>query len=291
MIVASPSSHRKGTILLLLTTVIWGTSFPVLKETISSLPPAVLITVRYCIAAIALLPWLRGLNRRLLRDGALLGFVLFLETMCALTGLETISASRSAFIIGLNVILVPLLGSIIGKQLPSRVLVATGLAVVGISVMSWDGGGFSLGDLLTLASAIGIAIYVLLLEVITPRHPPLSLTAVQIWVMFLFGAAWAMPDVLTQGMAIGDRFPALMYLGIVVTVGPLLSQAIGQRWVPAHEAALLYTLEPVFATIFSFLLLGERLGLRGVIGAAFILTATMVSQLTKKTIQFNPDNG
>ncbi|WP_017301371.1 DMT family transporter [Nodosilinea nodulosa] len=270
--------HHKGIALLLLVTVLWGTSFPVLKDTLGSVHPAVLIAVRYSIAAIALLPWLRRVSRSLLRDGALLGTILFLETALALTGLSTISASRSAFIVGLNVIVVPLLGVLLGKRLSSRVLATAGLAVLGMAAMSWDGGGLSRGDGLTLASAVGIAVYILLLEAIAPRHNSLSLAAVQVWVVMGLGALWAMPEMLHQGIGIGDRIPGLMYLGLVVTIGPLWGQALGQRWVPAHEAALLYTLEPVFATVFSILLLGEGLKLSGAIGAGCILTATVVSQ-------------
>ena len=280
MTAISAKTHQKGTLLLLLVTLIWGTSFPVLKDALSSIHPAVLIVVRYSIAAIALLPWLRQANRQLLRDGVLLGTILFLETMCALTGLEAISASRSAFIVGLNVIAVPLLGALIGRPLPRRILVATGLAVIGMSAMSWDGGGFDVGDVLTLASALGIAVYILLLEAIAPRHEPLSLAAVQVWFIVLLGGIWALPAIVHQGVSVSELpLPALLYLGLVVTVGPLWGQATGQRWVPAHEAALIYTLEPVFATLFSILLLDESLSLNGAIGAACILMATAVSRL------------
>jgi drug/metabolite transporter (DMT)-like permease len=277
---ASATTHQKGTVLLLLVTVIWGTSFPVLKDTLGSVHPAVLIAVRYSIAAIALLPWLRRVSRPLLRDGALLGAILFAETACALTGLDSISASRSAFLIGLSVIVVPLLGVLMGKQLSRPVLAAAGLAVIGMGAMSWDGGGLSRGDALTLASAVGIAVYILLLEAIAPRHPALSLAAVQIWVVVGLGVIWALPEVLDQGLEISDRIPGLVYLGLVVTIGPLWGQAAGQRWVPAHEAALLYTLEPVFATVFSIVLLGEGLTLNGAIGAACILAATVVSKIS-----------
>lgn len=265
--------------MLLLVTIIWGTSFPVLKDTLISVHPAVLIAVRYSIAAIALLPWLRNVSRLLLRDGALLGSILFLETMFALTGMETISASRSAFIVGLNVIGVPFLGVFMGRALSRRILLAAGLAVLGMSVMSWDGGGLSLGDGLTLASAVGIAAYIVLLEAIAPRHASLPLAAMQVWVVVVLSGIWALPEVLHHGIEVGDRLPALLYLGLVVTIGPLWGQAMGQRWVPAHEAALLYTLEPVFATIFSILLLGEGLTRNGAIGAVCILMATGVSQM------------
>ncbi|MEL7070967.1 MAG: DMT family transporter [Cyanobacteria bacterium J06581_3] len=280
--VTSPKTHRKGIFLLLLVTIIWGTSFPVLKDTLNGVHPTVLIAVRYSIAAMALLPWLRHMNYPLLRDGMLLGSILFFETTCALRGLETISASRSAFIVGLNVIVVPFLGTLMGKRLPRRVLVAAGLAIVGMSAMSWDGGGLSMGDVLTMASAIGIAVYITLLETIAPRHESLPLAASQVWFVFLLSGLWALPEVIQQGVGIGEHLPSLLYLGLVVTIGPLWGQAIGQRWIPAHEAALLYTLEPVFATLFSVLLLGEGLTPNGAIGAIFILMATAVSQAARR---------
>jgi len=285
--VLAPSSQktaiqRRGMLSLLLTTLIFGTSFPILKDTIGSLSPPVLITVRYAIAAIAVLPWLKGLNLRLVRDGALLGSILFAETNFALTGMVTISANRAAFIIGLNVILVPVFGVLLGRQLPRQVLLAAGLAVIGVSAMSWDGSGIGIGDVFTFVSAVGIATYVILLEAIAPRHPSLSLAAVQIWTMLALGIAWALPNLTDQWSMVGDHLPALIYLGIVVTIGPLWGQAIGQRSVPAHEAALIYTLEPVFATLFSFWLLGEKLGLNGAIGAACILTATVISQYQRR---------
>lgn len=285
--VLAPSSQktaiqRRGMLSLLLTTLIFGTSFPILKDTIGSLSPPVLITVRYAIAAIAVLPWLKGLNLRLVRDGALLGSILFAETNFALTGMVTISANRAAFIIGLNVILVPVLGVLLGRQIPRQVLLAAGLAVIGVSAMSWDGSGIGIGDVFTFVSAVGIAVYVILLEAIAPRHPSLSLAAVQIWTMLALGIAWALPNLTDQWSMVGDHLPALIYLGIVVTIGPLWGQAIGQRSVPAHEAALIYTLEPVFATLFSFWLLGEKLGLNGAIGAACILTATVISQYQRR---------
>lgn len=274
----SQAPRSRGILLLIMTTLIWGTSFPLLKHAVISLSPAALIAVRFTVAAVALAPWLRGLNTQLLRDGVLLGSIYFAETSSALIGLETISANRSAFIISLNVILVPLLGKMFGQRLPARILFAAGLAIVGIGVMSWEGGGLSRGDLLTLGSAIGIAVYILMLETVTPRHPTLPLVAIQVLVMALLGIVWATPQLVEQAEEIASNFNTLLYLGLVVTATPIWTQAMAQRWVSAHEVALLYTLEPVFATGFSFWLLGEQLGARGLVGAGLVLAATVVSQ-------------
>ena len=278
MTASAKALHSRGILLLIITTMIWGTSFPLLKNTVSSLSPSALLAIRFTLAAVAFAPWLRKLNAQLLRDGILLGLIYFAECTISLLGIETISAHRSAFIISLNAILVPLLGVMLGQRLSGNVVFAAGLATTGIGVMSWEGGGLGQGDLLTLVAAVGVAIYVLRLETVAPRHSTLPLVAIQLLVMALLGLVWATPQLVEQAGAIASNFSALLYLGLVVTATPILTQAIAQRSVSANEAAVLYTLEPVFATIFSFLLLGEGLGLRGSIGAGLVLVATVLSQ-------------
>lgn len=279
MAAISKQLHNKAILLLLLTTVIWGTSFPLLKQTLSHLSPATILAVRFSVAAIAFLPWLRSLNRNLIRDGIVLGSVYFGECTVALTGLETISANRSAFLISLNVLLVPLFSALLGRYLPQRVVLIAVLAIAGVGLMSWEGGGIAIGDVLTVTCAIGAAIYILLLEVIAPRHPTLPLVSAQLLTMAVLGSLWALPQLTQQLEIIRHHSSVLLYLGLIVTATPIWTQAIAQRWIPSHEAALIYTLEPVFAAIFSFLLLGEQLGLRGILGAALILVATTMSQL------------
>jgi drug/metabolite transporter (DMT)-like permease len=261
-----------------LTVLVWGTSFSLLKYFLRDFPPAIIIATRFAIAAIAFIPWLRQLNIRLLRAGVLLGVIYFMECSSTLRGLETISANRSAFIISLNVILVPLLGILLGKKLPAKILAAAGLATRGVGLLSWEGGGLSWGDAFTLMAATGAAVYILALEWLTPHHPTLPLVAVQLWIMALLGIIWAMPQFAVHGQDIAAHFNTFLYLGLIVTATPVWTQAMAQRWIPAHEVALLYTLEPVVATFFSFLFLGEQLGMQGLIGAGLVLTATVLSQ-------------
>ena len=282
--IAPKTLHNKGILLLIITTLIWGTSFPLLKNTVSSLSPAAIIAIRFTLAAVVLAPWLWRINAQLLRDGVLLGIVYFTEASSALVGLETISANRSAFIISLNVILVPLLGIMLGQYLPARGLLAAGLAVIGIAVMSWEGGGLTQGDLLTFAAAVGIAVYILMLEAATLRHPTLPLVAIQLLVAAILGIIWATPQLIGQVEEITNNFSVLLYLGLVVTATPVWTQAMAQRWVKAHEAALMYTLEPVFAAVFSFLLLKEELTARGLVGAGLVLAATVLIHIQGKRI-------
>lgn len=275
--------HHQGILLLILTTVLWATSFPLQKYVVNDLPPEVILTVRFTVAAIAFAPWLRQLNPRLIRDAGLVGSIYFAQCAFLLSGLETTSANRAAFILSLNVMLVPLLsGTILGRKLPTRILIAAGLAVVGIGVMSWEGGGLSQGDLLVFICAVCIAVYILLLEKISPRHPTLPLTATQLLVMALLSLVWAAPQLVDRFETIVIHFNALLYLGLAVTATPIWTQTLAQRWVASYEAALIYTLEPVFAALFSFWFLGETLGLRGLLGGGVVLLATGLSQTRPK---------
>ncbi len=287
MAVISKMQHGQGVLLLILTTAIWGTSFPLLKGMLNDLPAAAILAIRFGIAAIAFSPYLRHLNPKLLRDGAILGVIYFAECLLALIGLETISANRSAFLISLNVILVPLFGTILGRNLPKRILIAVIIAIVGISILSWEGGGFGIGDLLTFGCAIGVALYILAMESITPKHPTLPLVAVQLAVAALLGMGWALLHWDGEFFAIASHFNLLLYVGVMITAVPIWTQTQAQRWVSASEAALLYTLEPVFASVFSFFWLSEAPGNRGLLGAALILSATVISQFPLKLL---PDN-
>jgi drug/metabolite transporter (DMT)-like permease len=260
-------------------TLVWGTTFPLVKVATESLSPAALVTIRFLIAALALAPWLR-FNTRLWRDGIVLGAVLFASFITQVIGLDTITSTRGAFITGLNVILIPIFAGFIGRLVPKNAYLAAALALVGIGAMSFEGGALSLGDAWVLGCAISYAVYVLLLERVARDHDPMRLTAVQLTVVALLGLIWSAPELVRHGLPHLETssWASVVYLGLVATAGTTFVQALAQRWVAAFEAAVIYALEPVFAAVFSFALLGETLGWRGLVGGALILGAMVLSQ-------------
>lgn len=278
MTATSKLQHRKGLFLLVVTTAIWGTSFPLLKGVLSDVSAPLILASRFVIAAVAFSPYLRQLNPKLLRDGGFLGLLYFTECALALVGLESISANRSAFLISLNVILVPIFSVLLGRQLSRRIVIAALIGMTGIGILSWEGGGFGIGEMLTLACAVGVALYILVMEKITQRHPTLPLVAVQLATAASLAMIWALPK-MSQISAIAPHFNTLLYVGLAITAIPIWTQTQAQRWVSASEAAIIYTLEPVFASAFSWFWLGELLGVRGWIGGILILVATLLSQL------------
>jgi drug/metabolite transporter (DMT)-like permease len=281
------SLHSLGVILLVAASLIWGTTFPLIKNTIGSLSPSAILASRFVVAALVLTPYLRDLNAKLIRDGFLLGLVLFASFATQTLALETIHANRAAFVSSLTVVIVPLLGLAIGQRVLLKTLLAGVVAIAGIGVMSWESGQLSVGDFLLFGNAFIYAVYILILEKTTQRHPTLSLTAVQVSVIAVLGLLWAAPEVVGQIHAITTNFSAVLYLGLIATAATVLIETMSQRWVSAQEAALFYTLDPVFSAVISFLLLGETLGVRGLVGASLVLAAMVLSQGGGKDTQEN----
>jgi drug/metabolite transporter (DMT)-like permease len=272
---------------LLLVTIIWGTSYPVLKTALDSLSPSVIFATSFVVAALPFTPYLRFLNLPLLRDGVLLGLIIFSTLTLQTVALETTSANHAAFIASFNVVLVPLLGQLLGRQVFLKTFLSAVIAIFGVGVMCWESGQIVIGDFLMLGNAFLYSIYIIKLESITLRHPILPLTAIQLWVIAIVSLIWGAPDLLREQEVIGTNLGVILYLGLFDTAATIVLQVLAQRWVNAYETALMYTLEPIFAAVFSFLILGEQLGIRGLIGATFVLVAMIFGQTKSQETEQN----
>lgn len=274
--------HLKGIMLLILVNVISATTFPLTKDIVSDLSPSTLIASRFVIAAGVFTLNLRNLNALLVRDGIFLGLLLFFFLAIETIALKTIPANRAAFIGSLNALIVPLLGWLSGQRVPLKTFLAAGVAVIGIGVMFWEGGELGIGDVLMFVDAFVYAAYILFLERVASRHPTLTLTSVQLLFIATIGVLWSNTQIFSQFEVIRQHWGAILYLGLLATAAVIWLQTMAQQWVSSDEAALLFTLEPLFATIFSFWLLGEHLGIRGLIGAILVLVALVLSQSPQK---------
>ncbi|MBN3885553.1 MAG: DMT family transporter [Nostoc sp.] len=272
----------KGIILLIFVNIIGSTTFPLTKDIVGSLSPSALIAARFVIAAAVFTLNLRNLNKLLLRDGTVLGLLLFFYLAIETIALKTIPANRAVFIASLNTLIVPLLEWLSGQRVLLRTFLAAGVAVIGIGVMFWEGGEVGIGDILMFVDAFVYAAYILFLERAAPRHPTLTLTSVQLLFIATVGVLWSNTQIFNQFEVIRQHWGAILYLGLLATAAVIWLQTMAQQWVSSDEAALLFTLEPLFATIFSFWLLGEHLGIRGLIGAILVLVALVLSQSSQK---------
>lgn len=282
--------------ILVLSNVIWGSTFPLIKTSLGTLSPSVLVMARFVVAAIALLPVvgmrLRSvslavapvgtpshLSKGLILDGIGVSVLMFSAVLTQAIGLETAPANRAAFITSLNVILVPIFARLLGRKISIRVAIAAGLALAGVGLLSWEGGALGVGDLWVLLCAACWAVYILRMERIVQRYSATALTTVQVMAIALLSLLWAAPHIASQTAALIVSAAVVLYLGLFATALTTWTQASAQRHLSATEAAILYTLEPVFASLFAFWWLGERWGLRGWLGGGVILAATLLSQL------------
>ncbi len=270
---------------LLLATLVWGVTFPILKIATTRLTGVEISALRFLIAAVCMLPFVLRVPRHTWRDGLVLGCLVLVSYVGQAFGLEFISSNRSAFLTSLNVLMVPLLAWGLGARPGWVVLLAAVLACLGIGLMSFDGGAHLLADSTTVLGALAYAAYVLLLSRRAKSHVPHQLATAQMFCMALLGGVWMLAD---SGLGAVQTLPqrldaqivgGLLYLGVVASAGMFFLQAVAQRHVSAEKAAVIYAMEPVFAALFGWLWLSEMLTVRAVIGALIVVFAVVLSEI------------
>jgi drug/metabolite transporter (DMT)-like permease len=287
----------RADLLMLLTAMIWGSAFVAQRLGMDSIGPFLYSGIRFALAALILLPLLpvlqyrsRGtpqppLNRPLLVGGSLMGLALALGINLQQAGLLFTSVTNSGFITGLYVIIVPLLGLFIGQKTGLGIWLGASLAVVGMFLLS-VGEGFQVasGDWLQLAGAFVWGVHVLLVGFFAGRHDPLRLAVVQFAVCGLISLLLAVIFEEIRLDAIIAAGPAILYGGVFgVAIGFTL-QVVAQKHAIASHAAIILSLEAVFAAVAGALLLGESLELRGYFGCALMLGGMLLAQLWPKPL-------
>lgn len=285
----------RGIFALLVVTFVWGTTFPATKDLTAYFTPGWIVLSRFAVAALVMAPFLWRAKRADLASGALLGVMLFVCFVFQVEGLALTSSNRNAFIMGLNVLVVPLLGLASGKLPERRIVLALALALAGLFALCGDGGAWGRGDTLALISAICFGVYIKLMEVHTRKATRLiTLTASQIITVALCAALWVLAREVPRsaidaaqdmanywhniGAGLAKYALNFIYLGVVCTAAIISLQTWGQRHTTANEAAVIYAFEPAAAAFFAFFWLGETMTERGWLGAALLISGMIVSQ-------------
>ena len=282
---------------LVLIMAVWGSSFSILRflmggaGTRAAATPLALVSVRMTLASALLFAFLAVARPRqlkmsaaLLKDGLLCGALLGGGFLLQSEGLQRTSASRSGFLTGLLVVLVPLLEFAFFRRRPARpALLGVVLAFAGMTLLSapWIESSASAlaGDWLTVACALVFAGHVVLLGRVAARHPLLPLLLLQLAATAAI-AGLAGPVVETQHFDGGARlWLALLYLALFATLLAFGIQTWAPKTLPAVRVALLSSLEPVFAALWAALLIGERLSARELGGGALIVLGVAVGEL------------
>ena len=261
---------------LLLTTVIWGATFPATKLALEQIPPLSFLFLRFFLGALLVGVWFTLVRRRVhheravLAAGAVATVFLFLGYALQTIGLRYTSASNSAFLTALYVIFVPLML----RRFDGRVSFATAIAAVGLWLLIKPNLSMNVGDLMSLGCAVAFAGHIICLERFTRKFDAPSLLAWQMAAMtllFLSTMWWEQASV----SAFIPSVVLLIGLGITggLATGAFAVQVWVQRIVPAQQVALVFASEPAIAAWLSWNFLGETLDLQGWAGSALILLA------------------
>jgi drug/metabolite transporter (DMT)-like permease len=272
-----------ATLGLLSVTVAWGSTFFLIKDAVASMPVTDFLALRFVVAAVVLVAIApraaRRLSRVARRRGVVLGVVYGLAQILQTAGLQHTSASVSGFVTGMYVVFTPLLAGLLLRQHVGRVAwVAVALATVGLGVLSLRGLAVGYGELLTLAAAAGYALHILGLGAWTTARDAMGLAVVQMATIAAVCSVAAVPGGLTLPPDGGAWF-GVLYTALVAGAFALVVQTWAQAHIPAVRAAVIMTMEPVFAGLFAILLGGESLTLRIVLGGGLVLAAMYLAEL------------
>jgi drug/metabolite transporter (DMT)-like permease len=284
------TKNRYAKILLFLATLIWGSSFVVLKNAINTLPPYFVLAVRGSIAVVILsvIFWkkFRLITRVYIWEGAIIGTLLIAAYSFQTFGLAGSTPGKNAFLTSVYCVLVPFFYWAMTKVRPDRYnVIAAFLCVIGIGLVALRGDSFSAGqslvatgDLLTLISGVLYAIHIVAIAKFTEGKDVILLTIIQFY--FYTAIAWVMSlffEKMPSSIGLADG-ASLLYLGVFATAIALLFQSIGQKYTPASQASIILSLEGVFGVILSVLLYKEVVTPRLAAGFAVIFFSVLISE-------------
>lgn len=280
----------KSNLLLLLVAAIWGLAFVAQKVGMDYVGPFTYNGVRFLLANLSLLPLLvifrdkdqplsKGLKNTAL-PGLIAGTVLFIATSFQQVGLVTTTAGKAAFITGLYLVLVPVLGIFLRHKVAGATWMGCILAVTGLYFLCIkESMSIQYGDMLELISAFFWAFHILVIGHFSRRVNVVQLSWLQILTCSILSLVTA---VFTETIVISSLVAAAVPIvyGGVCSVGIAYTlQILGQKHAPPAHAAIILSMETVFAAIGGFVLIGEKMGGQEIFGCALMLSGMLVSQL------------
>ena len=270
-------------------TAVWGWTFVIVKDAIVEMPVMDFLAVRFSVAAIIMLilyPFsLRRISLRCLWQGIVLGVLLGSSYITQTFGLQWTSPAVSGFITGMSVVFTPVLAWVIlRRQINRNTWIAVGLAIIGLILLSLRGWVFGSGELLTLTCALFVAFHIIGLGAWSSQHEAYSLALVQITTVAVICLIAAAPG----GIMLPPDSSVWWTVGITAVLATALAflvQTWAQSIISPTLTAVVLTMEPVFAGVFSVAFAGEQLTVRLIIGAVCILAAMLIAQIKRGTKQ------
>jgi len=289
--------------LLMVNTLIWGVTFVIVKSALTDISPLLFISIRFLFATLILIPFafkfFKKVNKKTLLGGVLLGFLYFAGFSTQTVGLNYTTATKSAFITGTFIIFTPLFQILIQKKTPAKgVSIGVILAIIGlifltskenslIAVFTEINESFNIGDFLTLLCAVFFSLYIVYLDIISKESDYKPLVFLQISITGICGLLFSLLFTVWEVEKIQFNFSynllfAIIYTSVFATVITTTLQTKYQKFVTPSVAGIILSFEPIFAALFAFFMLSEKISNFGLIGCLLIFWGLLVSETYKK---------
>ncbi|MEL7655344.1 MAG: DMT family transporter [Bacillota bacterium] len=279
-----------GTYGLIIVALFWGLGFPALKVVSATIPTFYLIGLRFLMATsllgIIFHRNLKQINKALIRSAFILSIVLFLAYVFATLGIQYTTSAKASFFSCLGLLIIPVLQRMLYKEtINKRVAISIIICTIGLFLISYTKGmGFRLatGDIICLGCSVAGALHVVFTGRVANHQDPALLATVQLF----FISIWSFITALLL-----EDFPksipyfhwwVLIFLAIFCTAISFVLQAACQRYINPSRAGVIFAIEPVSGAIFSAFLLGDHLGINGIIGGAMIFSSLIFMESKAK---------
>jgi len=285
----------KSNILLIITAMIWGFAFVAQRSGMEFVGPFTFNAARFTLGGISLIPLLLinkkrkfrnqflfplSSNKILLKGGITAGIILFFGASLQQGGMVYTSAGKAGFITGLYIILVPILGIMFKQKTSGAIWFGAITALAGLYLLSVkENLSIDLGDLLVLASAFFWGLHVLVISRFSPKTDPIQLAFFQFTLVAFFSLIVSIIVETTTLQNIIDASVPILYAGVVSVGIAYTLQVVAQQDAHPSHAAIIMSLEAVFALIGGLIVLNESIPVRGLIGSGLMLVGMIVSQL------------
>lgn len=283
-----------GVIALLGATVIWGSAFIAQSVGMDKIGPFTFQAVRCFLAVVFLFPasalfskgkpfWKSWADPALWRSGIICGLALFAASSLQQIGLVYTDAGKAGFLTAMYIVFVPFLGLFVGQKPGRNALLSLIPAIVGLYLLSCTSvSGINKGDVLLLLCAVAFSVQILLIDRHCAGLDGLKLNCIQALVVTVLSVPWALLTETVDASLIASCWLPLGYAGVLSMGVAYTLQIVGQKGVAPSAAALLMSLESVFAALFGWLLLHETMTRAEVLGCVLVFAAVVISQLPEK---------
>lgn len=275
---------------LIYSAAIWGATFYLVKDSLGALNPVVLVGYRFLLASFIILPYL--IIKRInifynIKSGLILGILLWLLYVPQTVGLKYTTASNSGFITGLFIVFVPIFSYLMFKEIPSFMkLISVILATIGLWILTGGLKEINIGDIFTLGAAMAYSLHLLFAgKIMKEKNNPYLLNFQQFFFVGIFSIIFSLVAKYPLSGLSSSSINVILFLAIFPTITAFVVQLEAQKFTSSLKVAVIFSLEPVFAAIFSWTLGGETFRISGILGGSFIVAAMILSEIKLEKIE------